>query len=250
MYLAVKNRVRHDETTWARFLGEAFAERPVELTDDFMKRLGRGVSRRGQYAQMAKQFELEFPVEAEVLALELSSYLPVKEDADAWDRLLEEYGAYGALRTINPEALGLSRRDAPSSQERPEIKLGEPYCFSLSSESEAIALLMERHEQGDWHPIALGRTEKDWHGALTAGENLLPWNSDENRPFVLREHADIGVREFVLVLSDQETLAGLAKLIAPNKPLTDAWLHRLAEALMAEEIPQMQAHRLDVVFVA
>ncbi|HAT86679.1 MAG TPA: hypothetical protein DCS30_12490 [Rhizobiales bacterium] len=248
-YRAVKNSI---DNGWLN-LNELFLEtlgRVPELTDDFTLRWRRGTLARHYYAPLAQTYEQKCPDAASSLALKLSTSLSRSSDALLWDKLLAERGIKGKLMIINPFALGLTRRDEPNSNLPLKITHGSPYCFSLNSDISGAVLVVERHETGDWHPIALGQTDQDFGLKIDAGIQHLPWDAKTQSVIPLREYADIGLRQFAMIIADSETLSSYANSFIPEHEVPITLLNELAGALLEQDKDSWKVHTQRVVFAA
>lgn len=248
-YRAVKNSIDNGWLT----LNELFLAtlgRAPELTADFTQRWRRGTLARHYYAPLAQTYEQKCPDAASVLALKLSTSLSRSPDALLWDKLLTEHGTKGRLSIANPFALGLTRRDEPNTDLPLKITHGSPYCFSLNFDISGTVLVVKKHETGEWHPIALGQTGQDFGLEIDAGVCHLPWDAEAQSVIPLREYADIGMRQFAMIVADSNILSAYASSFIPEYEVPITLLNELAGVLLAQDEDKRQIHVQRAVFAA
>lgn len=166
-----------------------------------------------------------------------------------WNGFIAAHGQYGALSTVNPEAMGLTQRDGNLPEESDPIPFGRAYCFSLNCEIYGVAIALEAHEGGEWHPIALGATDLELAMHVNAGKIFLPWNADQAKPLVLRERSDDGLQQFIVLLSDIKTIGVCEAKIFPKEPIHPTVLDEIAHSLSSAE-SKFYVHRVNVNFVS
>lgn len=165
-----------------------------------------------------------------------------------WNAFIATHGQYGALATVNPEAMGLTQRDGDLPEEADPIPFGRAYCFSLNCEIYGAAMALESHEGGEWHPIPLGASNLELAAHVNAGKILLPWNTHQAKPLVLREYSDDGLRQFIILLADSKTIGACEAKIPPKEPIRPAVLDEFAHALSTSD-SKFYVHQVNVRFV-
>ena len=184
---AVKNLLGLKD--WNAFLALAL-ERPQHFSEAFAGNFRKGKIRRKIAADIYSWIAAHHLDVGQRLCKDL---FPTSS-LTAWEELVTGHGLYGYLHIRNPEALALTSRDDDGLQIEDEpILLKEPYCFLLEDQPSGNALLIERHEGGDWFPVPIGATSKALVASFPKERALLPWDSESQKPVILREHVDAGV---------------------------------------------------------
>lgn len=166
-----------------------------------------------------------------------------------WDGFISKFGQYDSFGTDNPTALGLSQRDSDSPISDEPIHFKEPYCFNLKSKIEGCTLALESHEHDEWHPVALGETEKHLSCTCSIGNQFMPMNNETGQPEILREYHDAGIRRFILLVANQEHIDKAEAKLFPKQYAHQSTLNEIA--FLFKDVPthEYAVHRLNVVFL-
>ncbi|MEP3348007.1 MAG: hypothetical protein ABJN34_03270 [Litoreibacter sp.] len=172
---------------------------------------------RGAYSEIRAKVLYEFLLKQHftVAHREAPKIFPYTPEM-RWKKIVDEQAVEGQLKLLSiKQEMGIVQRASAMDAAQTTIKLGQEFCFELTSAIDCYALLLQGI-RNTWHPVPLGQD-----GAMTAqivvGANLLPQTS-EGKPDPLVESHDLGLHEFVMVTTQTPDIPmALDKLVS--------WVH-------------------------
>lgn len=129
-----------------------------------------------------------------------------------WQKIVDERAIEGRLKIVPvKKEMGVAQRAREVNAAETTLKLGQEFCLELTSDNAGHVILLQG-PLNQWHPIAL-IDGKDYNLLITGGATILPQLAN-GAPDPLVESRDLGLHEFVVVVSDQpNSLSTVERLI-------------------------------------
>lgn len=116
---------------------------------------------------------------------------------DAFAEHIQMHARSGQLGIKPLRQFGLIERVRDATQPDETLSLGQPFCFSLASEVEGVAIARQGYK-GNWHALPLG-PDGFPTTPIHKGSQFLPRDHD-GAPIELFEREDIGMHRFVVMV--------------------------------------------------
>ena len=231
LYRASKQIVdRHYGGHWSRFYEAVFDRGGVPGTgyeDNF--RAGR-VSRI-----KANAIHRWISIHHTQAAIALDGTVTALPDAalveDSWQLFIDTHGQYSALEIVTMDDLAIVGFAREKIGDAYRIKLGEAFCFRLTTEHSGAALAFQQ-AKGAWHVLPLQ------HDGLATeierGTQIMPRDGD--MPMPLSEDSDTGLYRFVMIIAAADVIAGAAQTLSIGLAIASDQLSDVIDALTQGDI--------------
>ena len=127
------------------------------------------------------------------------SLFPVRS-VSAWEAFLSDRTVKDGLKLIREKAgRGVVQRKGSFEEADYLLRLGEGFCFELTSPHAGVAIAFQNNRQ-EWHAVPLGADERKLKVRIAKGPQFLPCHGD-GMPIYIAERDHIGEHRFVFVTS-------------------------------------------------
>lgn len=180
-------------------------------------------------------------------AIALDSAVTALPDAvrveDAWQSFIDAHGQYGALEIVTIDELSIVGFAREKIGDAYRIKLGEAFCFRLTSELSGAVLAFQQ-TKGVWYalPLRQGGSVVE----IERGTQIVPRDGDA--PLPLSEDNDTGLVRFVMIVAANEMIDMVAKSLSVGHAIAPDQLSDVIDALMQGDAA-FAVHRVDAMIV-
>jgi hypothetical protein len=221
---------RHYAGHWSRFYEAVFDRGGVPGTgyeDNF--RAGR-VSRI-----KANAIHRWISIHHTQAAIALDSAVTALPDAvtieDSWQSFVDAHGQYGALEIVTIDELSIVGFACEKIGDAYRIKLGEAFCFRLTSEHSGAALAFQQ-AKGVWYALPLRQAALEVE--VARGTQIVPRDGD--MPMPLSEDSDTGLYRFVMIIGAAHVIARAAQTLSIGLAIASDQLSDVIDALTQGDI--------------
>lgn len=233
---------RHYVGQWPRFYEAVFgktANHGIGYEDNF--RSGR-IS-RAKAAALATWLSIHHTQEAIALDLAVRDLIE-QAPLTSWDDFIDGLTQDDSLIAIAMDDLGIVGFANTTRDHFMRMKLGQSFCLRLRSAAKGWAIGFQR-SRGQWFPLSLH--EQDMVAVIEATVTWLPQSTIADTPLPLSEDTDTGIVEFVVIVTDDDTVRAIASSLTLGTRLQSEQL--LLIARQCDAAPSADVHRTRVQFI-
>lgn len=180
-------------------------------------------------------------------AIALDSAVTALPDAvkveDAWQSFIDTHGQYGALEIVKLDELSIVGFAREKIGDAYRIKLGEAFCFRLTSELSGAALSFQQ-AKGAWYLLPLQHNRLVTE--IERGTQIVPRDGDT--PLPLSEESDTGLVRFVMIVAANEMIDMVAKSLSVGHAIAPDQLSDVINSV-TKGVPDFAVHRADTMIV-
>lgn len=243
LYRASKQIVdRHYGGHWSRFYEAVFDHGSVPGTgyeDNF--RSGR-ISRIKANAihRWINVHHTQAAIALDTAVTALPDPQPYREDA--WEVFIDAHGQHGALEIVTMDELSIVGFARDKTDNAYRIKLGEAFCFRLTSKCSGEALAFQQ-AKGGWYVLPLH--DDGLVTEVERGTQIVP--RDRDTPLPLSEDSDTGLVRFVMIVATIEVINMMAQALSIGVPIAPDQLRDMIDAVTEDSA--FVVHRVDALIM-
>lgn len=257
LYEAIRDLLRPKGLTWVQVFEEAYPG--ITVGTDYERNLRRGKIAPQRAKQLFLWLQNRFPETAAHVDALLASAMRSIDSDSAWERFIEERGAFTNVEIKVIEWEDDLPADAPDIRGKItterwrqikaqyEIKLHKRFTFRIDSPLSGYLLVLQ-WSRGIWWPVPLSNGQACV--AVEQGEQWLPYDPEYDSgdlPELLSEHTEPGLHRLVFLLS--RAAPALPEAMNPEQRVDPAQIDQLA-ARFQKEPGSWRLFRLNVMFKA
>ena len=162
---------------------------------------------------------------------------------DSWQLFIDTHGQYSALEIVTLDDLAIVGFAREKIGDAYRIKLGEAFCFRLTSEHSGAALAFQQ-AKGVWYALPLRQDALEVE--VEHGTQIVPRDGD--MPMPLSEDSDTGLYRFVMIVGATDLILEAGQSLSIELAIAPDQLRDVIDAV-TQGVPDFAVHRVDAMIV-